>query len=65
NTRLNRRLIDAHEPVPDYVCIHELCRLRHPVHSPRFWHLVNTLTPHTDNAKSWLKAHGRELFVLG
>lgn len=63
--RLNWRLIGAPKYVADYVCIHELCHLRHPDHSPRFWHLVNTLTPHTDNAKSWLKAHGRELFVLG
>nr|WP_101125643.1 M48 family metallopeptidase [Neisseria meningitidis] len=59
--RLNWRLIGAPKYVADYVCIHELCHLRHPDHSPRFWHLVNTLTPHTDNAKSWLKAHGREL----
>lgn len=63
--RLNWRLIGAPEYVADYVCIHELCHLRHPDHSRRFWHLVNTLTPHTDNAKSWLKAHGQELFVLG
>ncbi|STZ77015.1 M48 family metallopeptidase [Bergeriella denitrificans] len=63
--RLNWRLIGAPEYVADYVCIHELCHLPHPDHSPRFWALVNRHTPHTQAAKSWLKAHGSELFILG
>ncbi len=62
--RLNWRLIGAPEYVADYVCIHELCHLPHPNHSPRFWAMVHTHTPHTDAAKAWLKAHGRDLFVL-
>ncbi|QEY24086.1 M48 family metallopeptidase [Neisseria animalis] len=63
--RLNWRLVGAPEYVADYVCIHELCHLPHPNHSPRFWSMVNAHTPHTEAAKSWLKAHGRELFALG
>lgn len=63
--RLNWRLIGAPEFVADYVCVHELCHLPHPNHSPRFWHLVNQNTPHTAAAESWLKQHGRDLFVLG
>lgn len=63
--RLNWRLVGAPEFVADYVCIHELCHLPHPDHSPRFWSLVNRHTPHTEAAKRWLKAHGNELFVLG
>ncbi|WP_416191366.1 M48 family metallopeptidase [Neisseria sp. CCUG12390] len=63
--RLNWRLVGAPEFVADYVCVHELCHLPHPDHSTKFWALVNRHTPHTEAAKVWLKAHGRELFVLG
>ncbi|MDO4434228.1 MAG: SprT family zinc-dependent metalloprotease [Alysiella sp.] len=63
--RLNWRLIGAPNWVQDYVCIHELCHLLHPNHSPAFWAVVNQATPHTQAAKNWLKAYGKELFVLG
>ena len=63
--RLNWRLIGAPEYVADYVCLHELAHLRHPDHSPAFWALTHSLTPHVDQAEQWLKAHGSELFRLG
>ncbi|MDO5639949.1 MAG: SprT family zinc-dependent metalloprotease [Neisseria sp.] len=63
--RLNWRLIGAPDFVADYVCIHELCHLPHPNHSPAFWALVHRHTPYTDAAKQWLKRHGAELFALG
>lgn len=63
--RLNWRLIGAPGFVQEYVCIHELCHLPHPDHSPAFWQAVRRRTPHTDEAKSWLAAHGTELFALG
>ena len=63
--RLNWRLAGAPDFVADYVCVHELCHLPHPNHSAAFWELVGRHTPHTQAAKDWLKAHGRELFVLG
>jgi len=53
------------EHVADYVCLHELAHLRHPDHSPAFWALTHSLTPHVDQAEQWLKAHGSELFRLG
>ncbi|MFS6938599.1 M48 family metallopeptidase [Neisseria animaloris] len=62
--RLNWRLIGAPDFVIDYVCVHELCHLPHPDHSPRFWVTVNRHTPHTTAAKQWLKQHGNELFLL-
>ncbi len=62
--RLNWRLIGAPDFVADYVCVHELCHIPHPNHSPRFWETVNRHTPHTEAAKKWLKQHGGELFVL-
>lgn len=63
--RLNWRLIGAPDFVADYVCIHELCHLPHPNHSPEFWALVHHHAPYTAEAKQWLKQHGTELFVLG
>ena len=62
--RLNWRLIGAPDFVADYVCIHELCHLPHPNHSPQFWARVNRHTPHTAAAKQWFKQHGQALFVL-
>lgn len=62
--KLNWRLIGAPDWVSEYVCIHELCHLTHPNHSPAFWALVNRHTPHTAQAKQWLKQHGAELFAM-
>lgn len=62
---LNWRLAGAPAWVRDYVCVHELCHIRHPNHSRAFWQEVARHTPHTTAAKSWLKAHGRELFACG
>ncbi|MFC2353095.1 M48 family metallopeptidase [Eikenella halliae] len=65
NIRLNWRLVGAPEYVADYVCVHELCHLRHPNHSPTFWAEVEQHTPHRPAATVWLKQHGRDLFLLG
>lgn len=63
--RLNWRLVGAPEYVADYVCIHELCHLAHPDHSPAFWELTRSFAPYADEAKQWLKDRSRELFALG
>lgn len=63
--RLNWRLVGAPPEIADYVCIHELCHLRHPNHSPDFWSLVERHTPYRTVAADWLKRHGCELFILG
>lgn len=63
--RLNWRLVGAPEYVADYVCIHELCHLAHADHSRTFWELTRRFAPYADEAKQWLKIHGRELFALG
>lgn len=63
--RLNWRLVGAPEYVADYVCIHELCHLAHADHSRAFWALTRRFAPYADEAKQWLKDHGRELFILG
>ena len=63
--KLNWRLIGAPENVQDYVCIHELCHLRHPNHSRAFWQLVRQHHPQSPAAQAWLKQHGKTLFSLG
>lgn len=63
--RLNWRLIGAPDWVLEYVCVHELCHLRHRNHSGAFWQSVRAHTPYTDSAKAWLKQFGSELFRAG
>lgn len=63
--RLNWRLMGAPDFVQEYVCVHELCHLRHANHSRAFWDCVDESTATQSQAQSWLKQHGKELFILG
>jgi len=59
------RLICAPEFVQDYVVGHEVAHLRHMNHGPKFWALVDELTPHTKAAIPWLRAEGARLLRIG
>ena len=59
------RLIMAPPFVLDYLAAHEVAHLREMNHSPRFWRLVDRLTPHVDEAKAWLARHGASLHAVG
>ena len=59
------RLVMAPAMVQDYVAAHEVAHLRHMNHGRRFWALVRALTPHTDQAVPWLRAHGARLLRVG
>ena len=48
----------------DYVVVHELCHLREPNHSPRFWALVAERRPGWPVARDWLREHGEELLAF-
>lgn len=59
------RLVMAPPFVQEYVAAHEVAHLRHMNHGPRFWALVETLTPHTAPAVAWLRSEGPRLLRIG
>ena len=59
------RLIMAPHFVLDYLAAHETAHLLHMNHSKRFWTTVASLTPDTERAEAWLKAHGSGLLRFG
>jgi predicted metal-dependent hydrolase len=60
----NWRLVLAPPEVLDYVVVHELCHLRVPNHSRRFWELVERHRPRWRVQRDWLRAHGPELMAF-
>jgi len=65
NLAFSWRLVMAPRHVQDYVAAHEVAHLRHMNHGPRFWALVDQLTPHGSDAVAWLRAHGPKLLRIG
>ena len=59
------RLIFAPPFVLDYLAAHEVAHLNEMNHSPRFWRIVERLSPHVGRAKAWLDAHGTDLHRYG
>ncbi len=59
------RLILAPPMALDYVVAHEVAHLVEMNHSPAFWRVVDTLTPHAREAKRWLRANGESLHAYG
>jgi predicted metal-dependent hydrolase len=60
----NWRLVLAPFDVLDYVVVHELCHLREPNHSRRFWRLVEQRRPEWRMHRDWLHEHGPELLAF-
>jgi predicted metal-dependent hydrolase len=60
----NWRLVLAPPEVLDYVVVHELCHLRVPNHSRRFWALVERHRPQWRQQRDWLRDHGPELLAF-
>jgi predicted metal-dependent hydrolase len=59
------RLVMAPAFVQDYVAAHEVAHLKHMNHGPRFWALVDRLTPHARAAIPWLHQEGGALLRVG
>jgi predicted metal-dependent hydrolase len=65
NLSFSWRLILAPEAVIDYVVAHEVAHLVEMNHGPRFWRLVESLSPGSAGARAWLKRHRAYLFCYG
>jgi predicted metal-dependent hydrolase len=59
------RLVLAPKWVLEYVVAHEVAHLREMNHEPRFWRLVDELTPHARKARAWLAENGPDLHRYG
>ena len=60
----NCNLLKAPPEVADYVVAHELCHLRVPNHSRKFWELVGSLVPEYRKMRKWLRDNGTPLMDL-
>jgi predicted metal-dependent hydrolase len=60
----NWRLVLGPPGVLDYVVVHELCHLRVPNHSRRFWDLVERHRPAWRDQRDWLREFGPELLAF-
>ena len=60
----NWRLVLAPFEVLDYVLVHELCHLRVPDHSRRFWALLERHRPGWRRPRGWLREYGAELMAF-
>ena len=65
NLSFSWRLIFAPESVIDYVIAHEVAHLAEMNHGPRFWRLVESLSPGSAGPREWLKRHRSRLFSYG
>jgi predicted metal-dependent hydrolase len=65
NLSFSWRLIFAPEPVLEYVAAHEVSHLAEMNHGPRFWRLVESLTPNSAAPRAWLKRHRNRLLSYG
>jgi predicted metal-dependent hydrolase len=59
------RLILTPESVLDYVVAHEVAHLAEMNHGPRFWRLVEALTPGCATPRAWLRRHRSRLLSYG
>ena len=59
------RLVMAPDYAQDYVAAHEVAHLRHMNHGPKFWALVDHLTPHKTPAMEWLRSEAPRLLRIG
>jgi len=60
---LNWQLILTPLEVIDYVVVHELCHLKVPDHSNRFWNEVTKVIPEYKRQQKWLKSNRLEMVL--
>jgi len=58
----NQNLIRAPSKIIDYVAAHEVCHLKIPNHTTRFWNLLHSIFPNYLESKEWLRIN-REFII--
>jgi predicted metal-dependent hydrolase len=64
NLSFSWRIVMAPESVIDYLAAHEVAHLREMNHGPKFWALCESLCPHMEQSKAWLKRNGSQLHAV-
>lgn len=57
----NWRIAMAPTSAIDYIIAHELCHLKEPTHSTKFWDMVELLLPTYKKWREWLRINGKTL----
>jgi hypothetical protein len=60
---INWQVILSPMSVVDYVVVHELCHLKVPNHSKRFWHMVSKFFPDYACQVKWLKENSLDMVL--
>ena len=58
---INLSILCAPSKIIDYVIIHELCHLKIPDHSPKYWNLLYKMMPDYESHKEWLSVNWKLL----
>jgi predicted metal-dependent hydrolase len=58
---INLSILCAPPKIIDYVIIHELCHLKIPNHSPKYWNLLYKIMPDYEARKEWLSVNWKLL----
>jgi predicted metal-dependent hydrolase len=58
---INLSVLCAPPKIIDYVIIHELCHLKIPDHSPKYWNLLYKMMPEYETHKEWLSVNWKLL----
>jgi predicted metal-dependent hydrolase len=58
---INLSILCAPSKIIDYVIIHELCHLKIPNHSPKYWNLLYRMMPDYEAHKEWLSVNWKLL----
>ena len=58
---INLSILCAPSKIIDYVIIHELCHLKIPDHSPKYWNLLYKMMPDYGTHKEWLSVNWKLL----
>jgi len=58
---INLSILCAPPKIIDYVIIHELCHLKIPDHSPKYWNLLYKMMPNYETHKEWLSVNWKLL----